>query len=76
MPEAIATSVKRYSNGATPEQQAEYNRRFKAKRARALGWLDFIETENGMTRDQLTTESNAQLVARLLEQHNQEAGCR
>ncbi len=70
-----AVSSQRYANGSTPEQQREHDRRYRQKRSQALGWLGFIATENGMTRDQLTTESNAQLVARLLDQYNKEAGC-
>lgn len=67
-------TTSRYANGSTPEQQREHNRRYRQKRSQALSWLDFIATENGMTRDQLTTESNAQLVAHLLREQSTTKG--
>lgn len=65
-----------YSNGRTRDEQIAANARYRRRQAHWRGWIDEIATQLGMTRDGLTTESNAQLVARLLEQYNKEAGCR
>lgn len=61
--------MRNYTNRPNAERQAVYDRRYRAKRRRALKWLDDTAGAVGMTRDQLTTSSNAELVAALLRQH-------
>ena len=55
--------MNRLPNGCTPDQQREYNRRYRTRQARYRDWMDGIATELGMTRDQLATATNAELVA-------------
>lgn len=56
----------RYSNGSTPDQQQEANRRYRRKQAHYRQWLDDVAAALGLNRDQLTTSRNAELVARAL----------
>lgn len=52
----------RLPNGCTPEQQREYNRQYRRRLAGYRDWIDAIATPLGLTRDQLTTSTNAERV--------------
>lgn len=56
----------RLPNGCTPEQQREYNRRYRQRQAAYRDWIDSITTPLGITREQLTTSDNAQRVREAL----------
>lgn len=58
-----------YANGATRQQQLEYNNRWRDKQKHMRSWVDDVAEALGVGRDELLTTRNAQLVADLLRHH-------
>lgn len=58
-----------YSNGVSREQQLRYNSNWRDKQKRMRSWVDDVAESLGTTRDELLTARNAELVAKLLQEH-------
>lgn len=60
----------RYGNANTPEQQSAADARYRERQRRLRTWADDLAESVGLTRDQLMTQSSAELVAKLLQSHD------
>lgn len=58
-----------YANGATREQQLRYNERWRDKQKHMRSWVDDVADALGVSREELLTTRNAQLVSDLLRNH-------
>lgn len=60
----------RYRNGSTPDQQAAADRKYRERQRRLRAWTDDLAESVGLSRDQLLTLGNAELVSKLLQSHD------
>ncbi|QFQ02285.1 hypothetical protein CUROG_04550 [Corynebacterium urogenitale] len=66
----MADAVARYKSGQIKATQDRADRNYRRRQRELRTWVDQVAGELGLSRDQLLTARNAELVAQLLKNHN------